>query len=185
MHWRKLMALTEKQHGVVRGIVPALAVSVTGIAGAIWLSPGWLIPGDDPAGRIAFVMRWDLLVVFWLIVQTGALARLRFFSPEDIDGGGMSAGTAAARKGQAILQNTLEQVVLAVFVHVAWAAIMPVRALAAIPVAAVLFAIGRALFWRGYGRGAAGRALGFGLTFYPSALMFLILAVAVILRPAG
>jgi len=34
--------------------------------------------------------------------------------------------------------------------------------------AAMLFLRGRALFWRGYARGAPVHALGFALTFYPS-----------------
>jgi hypothetical protein len=33
----------------------------------------------------------------------------------------------------------------------------------------VLFGLGRLLFWLGYARGAAGRAFGFALTFYPTA----------------
>ena len=69
---------------------------------------------------------------------------------------------------RALLQNTLEQAVLAVAVYSAWAAAMPFVWLRAIPVAAVLFIAGRVLFARGYRKGAAGRAMGFGLTMYPT-----------------
>ena len=51
---------------------------------------------------------------------------------------------------------------------------MPPAQLAVIPAAAVLFALGRLLFWRGYAGGAPSRALGFGLTFYPTALMLIV-----------
>lgn len=40
-----------------------------------------------------------------------------------------------------------------------------------VPAAAVLFVIGRVLFFRGYERGAAGRALDFSLIFYPTVLL--------------
>jgi uncharacterized membrane protein YecN with MAPEG domain len=105
------------------------------------------------------------------------LARHRFFSPEDIDGGGLSAGGPRARVLQATLQNTLEQVVIAALVHMSWAATMPLRWTASLPVAALGFVIGRILFWRGYERGAPGRALGFALTFYPSVVMTLVMLV--------
>ena len=76
---------------------------------------------------------------------------------------------------QSILQNTLEQAVLAVLVHLIWAVTMPGDWLPAIPAATTLFVVGRMLFWRGYERGAAARAMGFGLTFYPTVLMLAIL----------
>ena len=54
---------------------------------------------------------------------------------------------------------------------------MPHGWLASIPAAAILFLIGRILFSRGYERGAAARAIGFGLTFYPSVLMIAAAAI--------
>lgn len=134
-----------------------------------------LTPVDDVEGRLAFVSSWDLLVVFWLLVTIGTLARRRFFSAEDLDGSGLTRGTVQAGIDQSVLQNTLEQVVLAVVVHVAWAVLAPIEWMAALPVAATLFALGRVLFWRDYRRGAAARALGFGLTFYPTVLLFALL----------
>jgi len=52
---------------------------------------------------------------------------------------------------------------------------MPASWQAVIPAAAILFFIGRVLFWRGYARGAPGRALGFALTFYPTVAMLLLI----------
>jgi uncharacterized membrane protein YecN with MAPEG domain len=51
-----------------------------------------------------------------------------------------------------------------------------VRAVAVIDALVILFAVGRLLFWIGYRRGAAGRAFGFALTFYPSVLALLAAA---------
>jgi uncharacterized membrane protein YecN with MAPEG domain len=103
------------------------------------------------------------------------LARHRFFTPADIDGGGLSEGTSTAKLLQSILQNTLEQSVLACSVHLLWAAAMPRTWQAAVPAAAMLFFFGRLLFWRGYSHGAPARAIGFGLTFYPSVAMLVLI----------
>lgn len=166
------MALTRKQIGVLRGMLIASAISVSAIVSGPILSPDLLTPGDDLQSRLAFVWGWDLLIVFWLLATVGTLARRRFFSPEDIDGGASSAGSDGARVHQAIVQNTLEQVVLAVIVHTVCAVFFPIGWMSAIPIAVILFAIGRALFWRGYYGGAPARAVGFGLTFYPTLLLF-------------
>lgn len=172
-----VVALSDKQVGVLKGIAVAAATTLVALPGAMWLAPPWLTPQPDFAARLAFALRWDLLPVGALLLTVGALARRRFFNPEDIDGGGLTPGTQAARVHQAVLQNTLEQVALALPVHLVWAATMPLRHLAALPVAAVLFGLGRALFWRGYAGGAPARAVGFGLTFYPTVLLFVVAAL--------
>jgi len=175
------MALSAGQRGVLSGIVPALAVSLAVLAGAILWAPAWLLPaGDGPGARLAFAAGVDAAIAIVLAVAIGALARHRFFTPADIDGGGLAPGTKRAAVLQAILQNTLEQAVLAVLAHLAWAALMPRPWLAAIPAATALFVLGRGLFARGYGGGAAARALGFGLTFYPTLLMLAGLVVALV-----
>lgn len=179
------MALTEKQRGVLAGMAVGATATVAGIFAAAWWQPPALVPADSPLGRAAFVAAWDLLVVFWLLAGIGTLARHRFFTPQDIDGAGLGANSDRAHVLQSVLQNTLEQTVLAIAVHAAWAALMPVGLLAVIPVAAVLFFAGRLLFVLGYAKGAPHRAAGFAATFYPSVLMFAILAVALATGHAG
>ncbi len=49
----------------------------------------------------------------------------------------------------------------------------------------VLFGIGRAAFWRSYQYGAARRALGFALTFYPTVAAYalsIVLIIRVVVR---
>lgn len=70
---------------------------------------------------------------------------------------------------------------LAVAAYLIWAAVMPHSWLRAIPVAALLFVTGRMLFARGYQRGASGRAMGFGLTAYPTFGMLVTAAVVLLL----
>lgn len=165
--------MTDKQTGVLKGVVAGLAITlvVLGLAIAGMLSP--LMPGTRPP--LAHALTWDTLVLACLAINIGLLARHRFFTPDDIDGGGLTPGTATAHLLQSMLQNTLEQSVLALGVHAIWASVMPQAWQAAVPAAVILFVIGRVLFWRGYASGAPGRALGFALTFYPQVVMLVVI----------
>ncbi|HEV8716588.1 MAG TPA: MAPEG family protein [Candidatus Binatia bacterium] len=166
--------LTEKQEGVLRGMVAGLGGTVLALALAIVAPPSALLPEQGLPPALVQALKWDVLLVACLTMNIGMLARHRFFTPEDIDGGGLSKGTPEAQVLQSTLQNTLEQAVLALSIHVIWAGTMPQTWQAAVPAAAILFLLGRVLFRRGYARGAPARALGFALTFYPSVAMLLM-----------
>ncbi|MEZ5590575.1 MAG: MAPEG family protein [Gammaproteobacteria bacterium] len=167
--------LTEKQQGVLCGMVTGLVATVLALGLAILIAPAALIPQQGYPATLAHALQWDVLLVICLAANIALLARHRFFTPEDIDGGGLTRGTPQAQVLQATLQNTLEQAVLGLAIHLIWAATMPQSWQAAVPVAAIFFFIGRILFWRGYARGAPARALGFTLTFYPSVVMFVLI----------
>ena len=106
-----------------------------------------------------------------------SLSGIGFSRPKTFDGGGFAQGTPQVLIYQSILQNTLEQTVLAFTIHMIWAVTMPQGWQGVTAVAAVLFFIGSVLFLRGYAKGAAVRTLGFGLTFYPSMFMLIMLDV--------
>jgi hypothetical protein len=162
------MALTDKQAGVLKGMMAGLAVTVASLGAAIF--GGLEVHADAPPAR---AIKWETLVIGCLAINIALLARHRFFTPDDIDGGGLSKGTPTAQILQSTLQNTLEQTVLALAVHSVWRSVMPPTFQLAIPAASILFVVGRIMFWRGYAKGAAARALGFSLTFYPSVVMLL------------
>lgn len=146
------------------------AVVLTAVA---FFSP-WL--PQITAGPNEIVRLWvacSLVSTLWLLLSVGRLAKHRFFSPTDIDGGGLNKNTAEAASLQALLQNTLEQTVLAVIAYGAWAFLAQPARLGLLIVFTCFFAIGRLLFFVGYSSGAPARALGFGLTFYPSAALLL------------
>jgi len=174
------MALTVKQRGVLKGISIGAAITVAVIVGAILAAPMVLSPEATIAERLSFALWADVVIALWLGISIALLARHRFFTPEDIDGGGLTRGSETASVLQATLQNTLEQTVLAVLVHLMWATLMPVSWVSAIPAAVVLFLCGRLLFLLGYRGGAPSRALGFALTYYPSVLMLVIVVVAAV-----
>ena len=104
----------------------------------------------------------------------GRLAKHRFFTPEDIDGGALTPGTATARLLQALLQNTLEQLVIAIIAYFSAGMLLAPKMLPLVPAAALMFTLGRVLFFRGYPKGAAHRAFGFALTFYSSVALMLV-----------
>jgi len=176
------MQLTEKQKGVVRNVIPAAVLTVVGLGGVTLLLPMSMLPVDEAGARIAWALKWALLPVLTLMISIMRVANYRFSSPEDIDGSGLTDGTPQARVLRAVLQNTQEQAMLAVAAYAIWAAVMPYAWLRVISVAALLFVAGRVLFARGYPRGAAERATGFGLTAYPTFGMLAALALVLLLH---
>ena len=176
------MTLSHKQRGVMKGMASGAAIVVAGLVLGIVYSPVSLTADATMGGRLAFVLKADILIAVWLAMSISRLARYRFFTPEDIDGGGLTVGSQQAQVLQSILQNTLEQSVLAVFVHLIWVVVMPISWAPAVLAAAIMFFAGRALFALGYEKGAPSRALGFVLSFYPSVLMLAIVVIKVILE---
>jgi hypothetical protein len=168
----------QKQRRVATGMLAAFIISVTVIAGTLMVDPGPALAVDE---RVVVALRADIFGALWLFASIANVARLRFFSGEDIDGSGMTQATESVRIGNAIVQNTLEQAVLAIAAHMAIAAVLPGSTLLVVALV-VLFCIGRACFWVGYRKGASGRAFGFALTFYPTALTLLLSAVLVFVQ---
>ena len=97
--------LTEKQRGVLGGMRLGLGCTLLFLALAIIAAPAAFLPDDSTtAAAIAHARRWDMLVVLWLAASIAMLARHRFFTPADIDGGGLSDGTPAAKVLQAAMK---------------------------------------------------------------------------------
>jgi len=168
------MALTKKQTGVLIGMAIGLAISLNIVLVGAWYNPFSFSALSGLTARLAISIQCSVLPALFLIASVARLARHRFFTPEDIDGGGgLSHDSKQALLLQTLLQNTLEQLLIAVVIYLAWAVMMPADWMSVVPLAAISFALGRVLFFAGYKGGAPSRALGFALTFYPSALMLI------------
>lgn len=145
-----------------------LAVSLS----AAVLALSQLLPPPTGLGhlssRLAYALRADLFVIAWVALGVIAVARIRFDSPADMAGSGLSQPSERIAVPRAILQNTLEQAVFAVVVHLALATLLRPDEMRVIPAAVLLFCLGRAAFWLGYRHGAAARAFGFAATFWPT-----------------
>lgn len=171
------MKLSKKQAGVFKGMALAMLISIIVISSAILLDPFNYSSIDQLSQKFTVLGLSLVLPTLFLIVSIGRLAKFRFFSPEDIDGSGLTSATGEAVVLQSLLQNTLEQIVITYGVYIAWCLLMPAAWLSVVPLCSVLFAIGRIFFFRGYSQGAPARAFGFALTFYSTVLMFLVLVV--------
>ena len=162
--------MTAEQRSVARRMAIGVAITIVALSAAFALRVGPALPPPD---RLAVALRIDLILALWLAFAIGNVARRRFLSPADIAGSGAGPPSDRLAPASAFLQNTLEQVVLAIPVHAALALTLP-RPLPVIATLVALFSIGRWLFAAGYARGAGARALGFALTFYPTVAALLV-----------
>lgn len=170
-----------EQRRVAFGMVSAGLVAGVVLAALAWLRPFAMPDLPTPETRLVFTVRTDILLFAWIGAAIANVARLRFFSDKDIGGSAQGEVGPAVGRANAVLQNTLEQCLFAFGSHLALAAQVPGRWMVVLPGLAGLFCLGRALFWMGYRGGAAARAFGFALTFYPS-LGACFAAVILVLR---
>jgi MAPEG family len=175
------MSIDSTQRGVARGMVLAIALAI-GVFAVFYVlqwphftSEASLVP------RLKLAALAGLAPAAILLLCIARLAKHRFATPDDMHGSALTEGTERAKLLQALLQNTLEQTVLAIPVYLAASLVLRERFLPLVAAAATLFVIGRIQFFRGYAKGAPSRAAGFGLTFYPSvALLLSVVAVALL-----
>lgn len=167
------MRLTEKQKGVLKGMVFGMTIALSIVVLGSFLNPFDYQASISLSSKLNVLSLSLSVPAFCLAIAIGRLAKHRFFTPEDIDGGGLTEGSEQAKVLQSLLQNTVEQTLLASLIYCSWLAVMPATALSTIPLAALAFGVGRVLFFIGYDKGAQSRALGFTLSCYPSMAMFI------------
>ena len=119
------------------------------------------------AERLALAWRWLLVPGLCLLAGIGMTANRRFLMPSAIDGE-REVPNRAFEHNLRYNQNTLEQTVMAAIAWTGLALTLAPRDLGLIPALAGLFAVGRAAFWIGYLAAPWARALGLGLTAYPT-----------------
>ncbi len=99
-----------------------------------------------------------------LMLMVGRLAQRRFFDDAIVDGGPL---TGAAEIDRRVLQNTVEQVVLALCL---WPLVGFFLGAGMVLALGIGFALARVAFWVGYHLAPPLRAFGFAATFYPTVL---------------
>ena len=176
------MTLDFKQKSVLRGMLIGVAFALALTVLGARLNPFSFQSDLSEFARLSVAIKASLAPAFFLAISIGRLAKHRFFTPEDIDGGGLVQATDQAKLLQSLLQNTLEQFVLAVVVYCAWAIVMPSVWLSVVPLAAIAFSVGRVMFFVGYKHGAPARAIGFALTFYTSIAMLAAVVVVIFVQ---
>lgn len=147
------------------GAAIALTAAVLG-AGFLWIPTGALHLADDPStgDRIAFALKWELPVFLWLAGCVRTVASQRFREPADRKGAAYGKPSPKLAVRAAILQNSLEQTVIAIGAHLILATVLRGSELVLIPLLVILYLVGRVAFAVRYSRGAAARAFGMALT---------------------
>lgn len=149
-----------------------------GLAIAIMAVCAFHIFGQSPnpnftnAEAVVQAARWLVLPGASLLVGIIFVANFRFLHKNEIDGRTESASQTfevALRYNR----NTIEQLALAAIAWFGLASTAPERTVAAFPVLAGLFVIGRITFWFGYMLAPEARAFGFVLTFLPNAALII------------
>lgn len=171
------MAFDAEQRGIRNGALAALLVGVISHSACIMFDFNIAEFDNLTSGKTHFALVFSVLAAC-LIAPIARLANHRFVEPLDRDAAAEETGTPKAAMYQAILRNTHEQVTFAALVYVIAAITLPPSWSDCITAGAVLFAVGRALFTANYAKGAAARAFGFALTFYPTVLLGLLSLVA-------
>lgn len=172
---------TEQRAVILRGFAGAL-FSLAILAAGYLLLPRMFDFPTEQADALAFALQAELFVALWVVIAIRMVSRIRFRSAADNRGSAFSKPSAVLRIPAAFLQNTLEQGFIAVVAHLALATLITGPALALIPAAVLLFAIGRISFLMGYEKGAAGRAFGIVVTMLPSVLACLWAAAMIATR---
>ncbi len=156
--------MTEKQIRVLAGIGPAVVYT----AALLWFGATTIrVAPAAAAAPLAYVWPWLMLPGLSLLLGIGLVANGRFLDPSLIDGGAPAPGSRLDIDRR-YLQNTLEQVVLALLGWSFLALQLPPRHLGVIPALAVSFVFARFCFWIGYRGSGTARAFGFAATFYPT-----------------
>lgn len=180
-----MRALSPEQKGVIRGgLIALVLVTVVGAPAYLWLPAHWVGAGSlsGPADQLAFAIKWDIPILVWLAGCVRVVSRGRFRSPADIGGSAFSDPSPAIAVPRAVLQNSLEQTVLAVGAHLALAATLRGRELVLIPILVGFYLAGRIWFALGYRRGAPGRAPGMVMTAGPTMAALLLAGASALTR---
>lgn len=161
------MPWSADQRSIVRDSLLAIVVSAAVLAvGYPWLPAGWF-GLDAPlatANRLAFALQADLVIFIWLAGCVRSVSKARFHSTADIRGSVSGPPSAALTVRAAVLQNSLEQTVLAVGAHLILATVLRGTELRVIPLLVGLYLLGRITFAWGYARRPVGRAFGMAVT---------------------
>ncbi|WP_262030846.1 MAPEG family protein [Microvirga sp. Mcv34] len=173
------MSFDQEQRSIVlqSALAVLLSAAVLG-AGYLWLPPDGvgITLAMNVADRLAFALKWDLLMFLWLAGCVGGVAQGRFWNSVDRKGSAFAPPGPAIAVRAAVLHNSLEQTVLAVGAHQILATVLRGAELVLIPLLVLLYLVGRATFAAGYTASPIARAFGMALTGAPIAFAYVLAA---------
>ena len=172
--------LKSQQRKIVASALVSAAFCSAILYASYLLLPRYFSFPKDMAGRLALAAQLSMFVLIWVVIGVRMVSRVRFYSPEDMNGSAYTIPSDKIAVPRAFLQNTVEQAMIAVGALVALATLLSGPPLALLPAAVFLFGIGRIAFLWGYPKGAAARAFGMVTTVLPF-LAGYILSIALII----
>lgn len=135
-----------------------------------WQPQAW-----DVADRLALVIKCMVFAILPAMAAIAIVAAQRL-NPDMWIGQKVRPYSSLDINTRFIL-NTVEQFILFLVGLSGISLYVPVSEARTVPILAALFLIGRTLFWVGYHKNPYLRAFGFGLTFYPTLVVFMWLIV--------
>lgn len=173
------MTFDDEQRSIMLQSALAVLLAAAVLAGGYrWLPPEpvGITESMDLANRLAFAVRWDLPIFLWLAGCVGGVSQGRFWTPADRHGSAFRGPSKAIGVRAAVLQNSLEQTVLAVGANFVLATLLRESELVLIPLLVLLYLAGRATFAWGYARSPIARAFGMALTAAPIGFAYVLAA---------
>lgn len=138
------------------------------IAGRLTIQ--WTPASWDVADRLSLIIQCAIPAAVPAVIAIAIVAAQRL-DPEQWVGQRVRPNSALDINTR-FIQNTFEQLVLFIVGLSGLALYVWPSEASAIPVLTALFLTGRATFWVGYHRNPYVRAFGFGLTFYPTLVVY-------------
>jgi hypothetical protein len=165
--------MSSDQRNVLAGMVAAAVFSVAFFEAVFRMTDIGLNPHEaiGISIRLEYALKCEVFAALCMLAGVAKIANRRFFIPEAIEGN----PAPSIEIDQRYLQNTMEQLVLALVAHLALVTIVAPESIRAVAILVMLFVIGRIAFWFGYHRSGPARAFGFGATFYPTVAVYAFL----------
>nr|WP_297459154.1 MAPEG family protein [uncultured Halomonas sp.] len=148
--------------GISLGIFLTLLIAMLGI----WLLPDIAGPFDN-ASRLALAAKCLVAPAIMMLLGVIVVGLTRLGS-DMLDPTRVNASTQGMRVSLRYLGNTHEQLTLYIANSLALAVLLPAAWLKIVPLYALMFCLGRVLFWVGYRLDPLYRAPGFALTILPT-----------------
>ncbi len=138
-----------------------------------WQPQAW-----EVADRLTLVIKCSVFAILPAVVAITIVAAQRL-NPDMWVGQKVRPNSSLDINTRFVL-NTVEQFVLFLVGLSGMSLYVPVSEARTVPILAALFLMGRILFWVGYHKNPYLRAFGFGLTFYPTVVVFTWLIVRIV-----
>jgi len=155
--------MTKDQKTVAVGAISGVVT----MAALVWILSRMILPpaiADMPGERLAYALKWAVVVVLPLLMAILSIGNARFNS-EAIDPT-LGRETPAMTVDGRVAQNTLEQTVLFLVGMLGLAVTLPIYRLNLVAAVTITFVVMRLAFWAGYRVKPVHRAFGFAGTGY-------------------